>query len=134
MNKAIKKQWVDALRSGDYSQGKHCLQDENNNFCCLGVLTDLYIKSHRHSLIEWSKDISYENDIPNYPALLPVDGKSPTSEPRQFEAERLPDIVAEWSGFNPAFEYNNMDLEDINDDGVTFDEIANIIEEQEREE
>ncbi len=45
MNQEIKKRWIEALRSGEYQQGKeslfHC-----GKFCCLGVLTDLYIKEH----------------------------------------------------------------------------------------
>lgn len=40
MNKALKKKWVDALRSGKYKQGKTALR-VGNNFCCLGVLCDV---------------------------------------------------------------------------------------------
>lgn len=39
MNTEIKKMWVDALRSGNYAQGKGCLHNaEDGTFCCLGVL------------------------------------------------------------------------------------------------
>lgn len=40
MRKVTKKEWVDALRSGQYKQGKHFL-NVNGTFCCLGVLADL---------------------------------------------------------------------------------------------
>lgn len=41
MNKEIKQQWIDALRSGNYLQGKGCLtqiKDGKEYDCCLGVL------------------------------------------------------------------------------------------------
>lgn len=43
MNKAIAKQWVEALRSGRYQQGIGSL-NKYDRYCCLGVLTDLYLK------------------------------------------------------------------------------------------
>ena len=41
MNKDIKKQWVDALRSGKYTQGFKFMRKDNGTFCALGVLCDL---------------------------------------------------------------------------------------------
>lgn len=49
MNKEIKGQWVQALESGDYAQTCNILHDEGG-FCCLGVLSDLYIKAHPNSM------------------------------------------------------------------------------------
>lgn len=46
MNTDIKKDWIAALRSGDYEQGVTCLRDRDNRFCCLGVLCDLHAKAH----------------------------------------------------------------------------------------
>lgn len=40
MNKDIKEQWVEALRSGEYEQGRGTLC-QDNKFCCLGVLFDI---------------------------------------------------------------------------------------------
>lgn len=37
----IKLKWVNALRSGKYDQGKGRLKDDENKFCCLGVLCDV---------------------------------------------------------------------------------------------
>ena len=45
MKPEIKKLWVDALRSGDYIQGRGGLRGECNDFCCLGVLCDLHAKA-----------------------------------------------------------------------------------------
>lgn len=36
----LKAQWIAALRSGDYEQGKGFLQ-KNDKFCCLGVLQEI---------------------------------------------------------------------------------------------
>lgn len=38
MDADIKTKWVEALRSGDYTQGKSVLQNCNGDNCCLGVL------------------------------------------------------------------------------------------------
>lgn len=43
MNSQIKQKWIDALRSGEYEQDK-CSLKTPKGFCCLGVLTDLYLK------------------------------------------------------------------------------------------
>lgn len=42
MNKEVIKKWVDALRSGEYIQGRGALRSIHNRFCCLGVLCDLH--------------------------------------------------------------------------------------------
>lgn len=39
MNKKIAMEWVSALRSGDYKQGRDKLYDlKTDSYCCLGVL------------------------------------------------------------------------------------------------
>lgn len=43
MNPEIKAEWVAALRSGEYRQTKRQLR-YGDNFCCLGVLCDLRAK------------------------------------------------------------------------------------------
>ena len=50
MNQKIKERWVKALRSGKYKQGKGWLRKSSgpkkkSEFCCLGVLCDLAVKS-----------------------------------------------------------------------------------------
>lgn len=40
MDPEIKKQWIDALRSGKFTQGREQLQDESG-YCCLGVLAQI---------------------------------------------------------------------------------------------
>jgi len=41
MNPDIKKQWVEALRSGRFIQTDGMLRDMESKFCCLGVLCDI---------------------------------------------------------------------------------------------
>jgi hypothetical protein len=41
MDKEWKDKWVAALRSGDYKQGTYQLINDNNEYCCLGVLCRL---------------------------------------------------------------------------------------------
>jgi hypothetical protein len=42
MNQEIKAKWIAALRSGEYKQGRGHLKGAQDDFCCLGVLCDLY--------------------------------------------------------------------------------------------
>ncbi len=46
MNAKVKKKWLAALRSGKYRQAKKSLRN-GRGYCCLGVLSDLYIKEQK---------------------------------------------------------------------------------------
>lgn len=108
MNQEIKTRWIEALRSGNYQQGKdglfHC-----GKFCCLGVLTDLYIKEHG---LQWNQD---------------------SADLWSFEEEGgvLPRSVQQWSGIdfpNPTILGDRAT--DHNDNyHLSFNEIAALIEE-----
>jgi len=41
MDAAVKQTWVEALRSGKYTQGTERLRNEDGSMCCLGVLWDV---------------------------------------------------------------------------------------------
>lgn len=45
MDKDVKAAWVAALRSGEFDQVKSQLR-YCDGYCCLGVLTDIYIDTH----------------------------------------------------------------------------------------
>lgn len=61
MDKRIRTQWVKALRSGKYKQGRGQLKD-GNTFCCLGVLCDLFRKSKSNGEEEqWENDVFMGN-------------------------------------------------------------------------
>lgn len=116
MNQNIKQLWLKSLRSGEYQQTKHMLRDDEsrNRFCCLGVLCDLHSKE---TGVNWSRD-----NIGHYSY-----GDSEAT---------LPNMVVVWAGlltFNPIVrsKYHADDiLSAVNDRGTSFEEIANIIEEQ----
>ncbi len=117
MNSEIKAKWVSALRSGEYKQGQFKLRDENDNFCCLGVLCDLHSKETRNQWVQ--------SEAGNFRY---IGGSS----------EYLPTAVAKWAGINinPVLpvkigQGETVDyLMRINDvRGFTFTEIAALIEE-----
>jgi len=110
MNPQIKQKWVSALRSGEYQQTQRRLHDENG-FCCLGVLCDLYIKENQ---LEWEPS-SYYNNAYMFQDMATV----------------LPLSVMEWVGVEEVNPYVNggpFTLAELNDNGTTFNVIANLIE------
>ena len=104
MEKTIKIQWVEALRSGKYAQTKKALRDDAG-FCCLGVLCDV-LKDHPDVQGRWVNGGFLVNKatVPN---------KSYPSE-----------IVCSLAGL----EYGGDSLSIMNDGGKTFNEIADYIE------
>lgn len=117
MKKKIKEQWIEALRSGEYQQTAGCLHSENG-FCCLGVLTDLYLKEFDE---DWTAG-DPSDEVLSYH----IDG----------EYNYLLEDVKIWAGLDSESPMIVMQdskktaLANLNDEGKTFDEIAQIIEEK----
>lgn len=120
MNQIVKEKWTTSLRSGQYKQGKNVLRDEYNNFCCLGVLCDLHAKETGAEWEKWCGEFMYGErkqmispDVADWAGIpyLKVQGE-----------------VVIWTqdntGMNPA------QLAEINDSGVSFSAIADVIENQ----
>lgn len=63
---AHRKAWTDALRSGDYEQGRHALTSEGD-YCCLGVACELAVKA---GVIKPCRADTYEGEGATLP--LPV--------------------------------------------------------------
>lgn len=149
MKKNIMQKWTKALRSGKYSQctEKLCTVDGKTgeeSYCCLGVLTDLYLKERKRqkkgSGIEafreyTSLDMDYDHDFPKWE----INGEDGV----------LPYEVAVWAGFNTTTgDYKTgcfsngkkeIDLAGLNDGGYdlftgkttrrkSFNQIADVIE------
>lgn len=67
-----KEQWIKALRSGEYEQGKGQLKDGANKFCCLGVLQQivmgevkenaLYLDDTCIRKVNWPENIAYNKN------------------------------------------------------------------------
>lgn len=118
MNQDVKAQWLTALRSGQYHQGRGYL-NHAGKYCCLGVLCELAVRAGviRKMKTDDESTIAYGHE----------------------ENEGLPPReVAEWSGLSQ-FSCNPMVTEangerscvsTLNDRGRTFAEIADLIEEQ----
>lgn len=116
MREDIKKRWVEALRSGQYKQGKGCLNN-GKAYCCLGVLCEIL----RDEVgLEWIK-----GSQGNYHART---GNS-------MNGSYLPDPImefAELEDLNPPVIFGDkpLALAYLNDNVLDFREIADLIESQ----
>jgi len=106
MKTEIKKKWVDALRSGDYTQGKEVLRSKDDEFCCLGVLCDI-VDPSRWVFARGSAD----DDCYGYEGCYTI----------------LPIDIARGTGIS---DEHKGTLIDMNDTGVPFSEIADYIEQE----
>ena len=114
MNAEIKDNWVAALESGEYEQGKNYLHS-GTRFCCLGVLTDLYIKAH-----------------PEQGGWTPRDSGTEVTTfffgPDREDYSVLPIVVRDWAGLDAASPLiEDEHLTDTNDNGASFVKIAHLI-------
>lgn len=118
MNKEIKARWINALLSGEYEQGKGFLRSPEGEYCCLGVLCDLYSKD---TGIEWGKGRSGANTMHG------LDGMTSN------EVDRWAGFV-ESTQYTPELSVETYDilstLADMNDEGATFKQIVDVIEEK----
>lgn len=81
MNPDIKQRWVEALRSGEYQKDTGRLRTPEG-YCCLGVLTDLYLQETGETWDIDSVEFGY------------YIGKM---SPQRYV---LPDSVVEWAGLS----------------------------------
>jgi hypothetical protein len=106
------KDWISALRSGEYKQGREYLKTSEGNFCCLGVaceLSEYYIPSKT----EYSTCFAYEIEgAPriNYRSLSPYNTL----------------VLKSCLGGSPLNYFES--LSSLNDKGHSFEVIANLIE------
>ena len=130
MDAKVKADWVEALRSGVYEQGRDLLHSEDahgdHRYCCLGVLCELARK-------EIMVHVQMERDSEGITAYS-YDGRD----------SMLPESVLLWAGldrdepspyvrsdYKPEFvdtDSGTVRLEYLNDGGKSFDEIAALIE------
>ena len=114
MKKQIADRWVAALRSGEYTQYTNFLANENRTeHCCLGVLCELAIKD--------GVEMEVARAGSNYYARF--DG----------ENSHLPDCVEDWAdtyGVVAVTARSSLtELAHMNDEGRSFEDIADVIEE-----
>lgn len=112
MKSEVKKLWVEALESGAYTQTTGGLKGNDNSFCCLGVLCDLYAKSTGDG--KWDDQVF---------TCHRMGGSS------YRETSYLPGPVQVWAGLeedNPCA--GTHILSKMNDDGYSFLSIARMID------
>ena len=117
MKREVAEKWVEALRSGQFKQGKGVLKNQAG-YCCLGVLCEI------SGLGKF--ETSY-NDHYNCFVFREADGPK--------ACNYLPPQVQAWAGLrnhNPAIpskvDTPAAQLAKMNDDGATFDELATLID------
>lgn len=117
--------WVEALRSGRYEQAHNCLEDENGNLCCLGVLVRTFMQHEPSIKIEVQKRTVGGEEEDQVIEILFDD-----------ESAMLPTVVQKWAALvGSGGEYKGDPdspacalYTDNDDNGKTFHEIAAIIE------
>lgn len=120
MNKEVKALWTAALRSGKYEQGRSFLctadSDGERRYCCLGVLCALAVIA----------GAAEEEEVTDG-GVIPYDENT----------EVLPPGVTVWAGLstdNPFVVTHPEGLPEslaaLNDDGLTFARMADLIDEQ----
>lgn len=112
MKPEIKQKWIAALESDEYKQTQRYLKTEEG-FCCLGVLTDLYLQEIGDL---WTPETDDGKQVYTYDEC----------------GFQLPNDVVEWAGLaydDPTVTINGVatELSALNDDGVDFKEISKLI-------
>ncbi len=109
MNLDIKAQWVAALRSGEYSQGRKILANLGPNgetsYCCLGVLCEIAAKNNIVTKTQDDENLWYDQDV-----------------------VYLPKAVIKWADVPYNGNFPAGDVSKMNDTGKSFNDIAQFIE------
>lgn len=126
MRKGIAEKWVAALRSGEYEQTTGFLQTKDG-YCCLGVLCDLHQRETGDG--EWLPlGIGDAPHTQCYRDDLGVDGeyRPPPGVREWADMEDDPCVLAR----HPDGSVEREELVSLNDDGFSFAQLADLIEEQ----
>lgn len=115
MNDLVKR-WLEALRSGEYKQGRGMLRSQNG-YCCLGVVCDLIDPEAWKTQIK--RDYPYCWRSSEQQELFPVDLET-----------SLSDTELDMLGLDHDQQESLMDM---NDNGYSFYDIADEIEKMMKE-
>lgn len=131
MNKALKKKWLKALRSGDYEQTTGRLKDQAGH-CCLGVLCSIMAKPMKKGVYYFhNPDEDYaDKDGGQVPKeLLPIRMQEMAGVSENPEVTITSKLAKKYPRYLKNDEGSTRDLADLNDERVPFAVIADIIEE-----
>jgi len=143
MNPEVKQLWLNALRSGKYTQGKSLLRPTESTYCCLGVLCQI---AEERDICKYIPSEDHAGFTIQYPDVF-QDG---FCDGNVYEDSELPWVVKQWAGLeseNPKVTMNErnikegyigiiqsekvLSLAELNDNfSYSFTELADIIEEQ----
>ena len=125
MKADIKAKWVAALRSGQYAQTEGVLRRENE-YCCLGVLCDLYAKE---TGMEWFPQKNECFTMHGNDSMLPYEVQRWAELPHEHGAY-VEVMTNEDGATDPPYPINPS-LTELNDRwNYDFKQIADVIEEQ----
>jgi hypothetical protein len=134
LNPEIKAQWLAALRDERIEQGCYSLRQFDGNggvkYCCLGVATELYrISEANTEKLDWERvEQSRFHSFNGYHSLLakPVQAWLGSVN----SSCGLVIVPQEIREKYELFEATIFSVAELNDRGVSFHDIANLIEEQ----
>lgn len=113
MHKELKKLWTEALRSGRYNQATSVLFQQNDkSHCCLGVLADVHLRELGHTVDSMT------------------DGEYMDLMLKQSYGELGFVLSEDFRYFTGITLHEQVELTDMNDEGKSFAEIADYIEEK----
>ena len=133
MSEPVKARWLAALRGGKYRQTQRFLNVTDSGHCCLGVLCDLAVAD---GIGAWVRVLEKhaESDVLGW--------KENTQTFAEFRT--LPRVVGALAGLSDEVgslflhgvqehdghpgDYESVALTGLNDDGLTFSQIADLIE------
>jgi hypothetical protein len=115
MNKEIKAKWLEALRSGRYKQGIGFLRTEENEFCCLGLLCEV---------------IGLEPEKEEGEVFYRYDGCFGSLS---LDVQKKCGVKGHSARLSMGVRFGSRSvwtLADLNDEGMSFAQIADVIEKQ----
>lgn len=128
MDKAIAMNWINALRSGKYKQCRERLRHKDEygelSYCCLGVLCELY--PEKKLSIELNEEDIEENSVVGHDRMFNADLDQQLNNNYSKIGLSGEDgyLYSEYDGIVT----KRISLASLNDEGYTFDEIADIIQ------
>lgn len=134
MSKKNKQKWIEALRSGKYKQSKKALRNDDG-FCCLGVACDLMDSEWKYQDDEGEYYFDSENNVlpESVKAWIGTEFRNPRIYPNKNDISRIKgELSSRTTGGNRLInhldEMGSITLAELNDNGFSFEFIAEMIE------
>lgn len=125
MNQRL-SEWLDALRSGKYRQGRDVLKSSGDSYCCLGVACEL---SDVGSWTPVNGSYGYKiEDLDTAITLMPRAVAKELDLPEKMNTYGLTSISNDVFVFSSPDDVFMVRVSTMNDDGYLFAQIADAIE------